>query len=128
MSIRSLRKYHTRRSSPFGGDGPNDDRVGDHHQWDVWSAFRSPAEYKKNTAQFVSEFGFQSPPSLATIHDFTNAEDRDIQSRTMRFHNKQIEGTERLIRFASGEVKIANRFDDVILQMQLVRRKRLRPV
>lgn len=114
------------RSSPFGGDGPNDERKGDHHQWEVWSYFKSPAEYKKNNARFVSEFGFQAPPSLAAIEDFTKTEDRDMQSPIMRFHNKQIEGTERLYRFASGEVKIAKNFDDVVLQMQLVQAKAIK--
>jgi beta-mannosidase len=114
------------RSSPFGGKLPNDETAGDHHQWDVWSGFKSPSEYKKNTARFVSEFGFQSPPSLATINRFTAPEDRDLQSSVMRLHNKQIEGTERLFRFAAGELKLSKKFENLVLQMQLIQAKAIK--
>lgn len=111
------------RSSPFGGRNPNSQSEGNHHQWEVWSAFKSPAEYRKNTARFVTEFGFQAPPSLATIDSFTEPMDCDMQSKIIRLHNKQIEGTERLYRFLSGEVKMAKDFKDVVSQMQLVQAK-----
>ncbi len=114
------------RSSPFGGSEPNSQSEGDHHQWEVWSSFRSPAEYLKNSAGFVSEFGFQAPPSLSAIRDFTKPTDRDMQSEVMRAHNKQVEGTERLFRFLSGEVKIARNFEDIVLQMQLVQAKAIK--
>lgn len=114
------------RSSPFGGESPNSQSEGDHHQWDIWSAYRSPSEYRQNVARFVSEFGFQAPPSLGTIESFTLPEDRDLQSPIMRAHNKQVEGTERLFRFLSGEVKVASDFEDTVLQMQLVQAKAIK--
>ena len=114
------------RSSPFGGEQPNSEHGGDHHQWEVWSAFKPPAEYAKNSARFVSEFGFQAPPSPYTIEKFTSDEDRDFQSPIMRAHNKQVEGTERLFRFLVGEVRPAKTFEDMVLQMQLVQAKAIK--
>ncbi|HQT92635.1 MAG TPA: glycoside hydrolase family 2 protein, partial [Candidatus Kryptobacter bacterium] len=114
------------RSSPFGGENPDSQSEGNHHQWEVWSAFKPPVEYLKNTARFVTEFGFQAPPSLATIREFTEPEDRHMQSEIMRLHNKQVEGTERLFRFLAGEVRIGKSFDDIVLQMQLVQAKAIK--
>jgi beta-mannosidase len=114
------------RSSPFGGETPNSQSSGNHHQWEVWSAFKPPSEYLNDTARFVTEFGFQAPPAIGTISDFTRPEDRNMQSKVMRHHNKQVEGTERLFRFLTGEVKIADDFEDVVLQMQLVQAKAIR--
>jgi len=114
------------RSSPFGGDDPDSQAQGNHHQWEVWSRFVSPREYLGNTARFVTEFGFQSPPSLSAIRKFTEPGDRDMQSNIMRSHNKQVEGTERLFRFLSGEVKMGKTFDIVVYQMQLVQAKAIR--
>ncbi len=114
------------RSSPFGGETPNSQSSGNHHQWEVWSAFKPPSEYLNDTARFVTEFGFQAPPTVGTINAFTRPEDRNMQSKVMRHHNKQVEGTERLFRFLTGEVKIADDFEDVVLQMQLVQAKAIR--
>ncbi|PIU45631.1 MAG: hypothetical protein COS95_02835 [Ignavibacteriales bacterium CG07_land_8_20_14_0_80_59_12] len=114
------------RSSPFGGDDPNSGREGNHHEWNVWSNFRSFREYETVEARFVTEFGFQAPPAIHTVREFTSPEDRDLQSRIMRHHNKQIEGTERLFRFLAGEVRLAHRVEDVILQMQLVQAEAIR--
>lgn len=114
------------RSSPFGGIDPDSQDEGNHHQWEVWSGFKPPSAYKNNRARFVTEFGFQSPPTLATIKEFTEVQDQDMQSRVMRLHNKQVEGTERLFRFAAGEVRIAGNFEDVVLQMQLVQAKAIK--
>ncbi|MGC8654449.1 MAG: glycoside hydrolase family 2 protein [Candidatus Kryptoniota bacterium] len=111
------------RSSPFGGDDPNSETEGNHHEWNIWSGYKSFREYEKVNPRFVTEFGFQAPPSLRTIDTFTLKTDRYIQSRVMRHHNKQLEGTERLFKFLSGEVRIASDFRQQILQMQLVQAK-----
>lgn len=111
------------RSSPYGGDDPNSETEGNHHEWNVWSGYRSFRDYEKVNARFVTEFGFQAPPSLSTINSFGLNKDRYIQSKVMRHHNKQVEGTERLFRFLSGEVRIAPDFRQQVLQMQLVQAK-----
>ncbi len=75
-----------RPSSPFGGPGhdQNNQRHGDVHDWTVWHGLpvfpesgpvppndRSPAgvaytRYAEDDGRFISEFGIQSSPSMAT--------------------------------------------------------------
>ncbi len=114
------------RSSPFGKGFPNDESNGNHHQWIVWSAWRDSGEYERNHARFVTEFGFQAPPNRRTFEGVTNAEDRDPQSEVMEHHNKQVEGTERLVRFQAAHFKLTNDFDQFIYQGQLVQAEALK--
>ena len=93
-------------SSPYGGEDPNSQSEGDRHSWDVWSGMKDYSEYLKDNGRFVSEFGFQSLPSMDTIAKFTAPEDRYPQSKVMEHHNKQVNGPERLVWFLSHHFKV----------------------
>jgi len=93
-------------SSPYGGEDPNSQSEGDRHSWDVWSGMKDHSEYLKDNGKFVSEFGFQSLPPMETIVKFTPLEDRYPQSKVVEHHNKQIEGSERLVWFLSHHFKV----------------------
>ncbi|KAM0231471.1 hypothetical protein ACHAPO_008581 [Fusarium lateritium] len=77
-------------SSPYGGESANDTTVGDTHCWDVWHGKMSPyQDYKAYTSRFISEFGFESAPSLSTLHRaITSRSERHAQSRTFDVHDK----------------------------------------
>ncbi len=94
------------RSSPFGTGFPNDESNGNHHQWQVWSAWKDFGVYEQDCARFVTEFGFQAPANLRTMEECTLPEDRHPQSAVMEHHNKQVEGPERLVRFISGHFRL----------------------
>ncbi|PVH86087.1 glycoside hydrolase family 2 protein [Cadophora sp. DSE1049] len=78
------------RSSPYGGQTSNDVTVGDTHIWDVWHGPMAPyQDYKAYTSRFVSEFGFESAPSIRTLHKaITNPRERHWQSLTFDAHDK----------------------------------------
>ncbi|KAH6719261.1 glycoside hydrolase family 2 protein [Leptodontidium sp. MPI-SDFR-AT-0119] len=78
------------RSSPYGGKTSNDVAVGDTHIWDVWHGPMAPyQDYKAYTSRFVSEFGFESAPSIRTLHKaITNPRERHWQSQTFDAHDK----------------------------------------
>ncbi len=99
--------------SPYGGDDPNSQSEGDRHNWEVWSMLRDYTEYLNDKGRFISEFGFQSAPSMETVKKFTLPEDRNPQSKVIEFHNKQPFGQERLWFFILVHFKLAvnlNRF------------------
>ncbi|KAG8670371.1 hypothetical protein FPOAC1_009779 [Fusarium poae] len=77
-------------SSPYGGSVSNDTTVGDTHCWDVWHGKLFPyQDYKAFTSRFISEFGFESAPSLNTLHRaITDPRERHAQSRTFDAHDK----------------------------------------
>ncbi|KAH8807308.1 glycoside hydrolase family 2 protein [Xylogone sp. PMI_703] len=79
------------RSSPYGGEeNANDPTIGDVHIWDIWHGPMAPYQnYKDFMGQFVSEFGFESAPSLHTITKaITDPRERFSQSRTWMSHDK----------------------------------------
>ncbi|MCK9688856.1 glycoside hydrolase family 2 protein [Scleromatobacter humisilvae] len=87
-----------RPSSPFGGANANSMRIGDEHNWTVWHGIppvpeetmigvirRTPetvayTRYAEDTARFVSEFGIQASPALATLERWTRPGSLDLGS------------------------------------------------
>ncbi|KAG9230710.1 glycoside hydrolase family 2 protein [Amylocarpus encephaloides] len=92
------------RSSPYGGSTSNDTTVGDTHIWDVWHGKMSPYQsYKTYTSRFVSEFGFESAPSLRVLHlAITQPSERHWQSLSFDAHDKG-PGHQRRYPMYSGE-------------------------
>lgn len=58
--------------SSYGGfKEPQSENAGDNHYWQVWHGNVPFTEYRKHFFRFLSEFGFQSFPSMKTIEQFT---------------------------------------------------------
>ena len=82
-------------SSPSADYEDTSDRFqsGDHHDWSVWHGRVPFADYEKNIARFVSEYGFQSFPEMRTVEAFTVPEDRtSIFTDVMLAHQKNTAG------------------------------------
>ena len=78
-------------SSPSSGGcflHPDCETDGDVHYWDVWHGRKPFTDYRKYKFRFCSEFGFQSFPSVKTIHSFTEPQDRNIFTKVMENHQK----------------------------------------
>lgn len=70
----------------------NNDQYGDAHSWDVWHGRAPFSNYAEQYPRFMSEYGFQSFPSMATIEQFTEPADRTLLSTVMLAHQKNSEG------------------------------------
>ncbi|HLP15033.1 MAG TPA: glycoside hydrolase family 2 protein [Bacteroidota bacterium] len=82
----STRYYHpTSPSAGFESQGPED---GDIHYWGVWHGKEPFEQYEAHIARFVSEYGFQSYPELASIEKFSESEDREFDSTVMLSHQR----------------------------------------
>ncbi len=114
------------RSSPFGKGFPNDESNGNHHQWEMWARWKDYKEYEKDTARFVTEFGFQAPPAMKTLESVAVFSDLDPQSRVLEYHNKLPEGTERLYRFQAGHINVGTDLADFIYKGQIVQAEALK--
>lgn len=106
-------------SSPYGGNKSNSDDAGDEHNWDIWSSWQDYDEYLNDRGKFISEFGFQSAPDPKTIDFFAKKEEKEIFSKVMLNHNKQIEGPERIMRFINGRFGIVKDFDSIVYLSQI---------
>ena len=108
------------QSSPFGNDDdPNSFGSGNNHQWDLWSRWIDYKKVTKDGSLFITEFGFQGPANKSTFEKYLSVENRKIQNKVFEFHNKQVEGPERLIKFLSGHLPLRTGWDDFIYLAQL---------
>jgi beta-mannosidase len=88
-------RFYT-RSSPSA----NDDKVlanhmnwGDMHYWGVWHAENPYEAYADNVSRFMSEYGFQSFPELASVARYTARDtDWNIESPVMLSHQRHPRG------------------------------------
>jgi beta-mannosidase len=76
-------------SSPSSGTGIPADLVnGDEHYWGVWWGKQPFETYATHLARFMSEYGFQSFPEIATVRKYAEPEDYDIFSEVMKSHQR----------------------------------------
>ena len=107
-------------SSPFSDeDDPNSVLSGNRHQWDLWSRWVDYKKVKSDESLFVTEFGFQSPANYETMLAVLPEDQRNPQSRIFEFHNKQVEGPERLFKFLSSHLPVKIELKDFIYLTQL---------
>ncbi|MCA1761222.1 MAG: glycoside hydrolase family 2 protein, partial [Bacteroidales bacterium] len=76
-------------SSPSSGTGIPADLVnGDEHYWGVWWGKAPFQTYATHLPRFMSEYGFQSFPEIATVRKYALPEDYDIFSEVMKSHQR----------------------------------------
>jgi len=86
--------------SPWSGSddvAPNADANGCVHVWDVWNQL-DLVRYRDHTPRFVSEFGWQAPPSVRTLEEFISADQLDRTSPGWASHQKAADGDLKLDR------------------------------
>ncbi|HZH59533.1 MAG TPA: glycoside hydrolase family 2 protein [Metabacillus sp.] len=110
-------------SSPSSGGGFNEPRnpnEGDMHYWEVWHGLKPFSEYEKFHFRFCSEFGFQSFPSMKTIHSFTEPEDRNIFSYIMEKHQKNGAANGKILFYLSENFLYPKDLDSLLFASQLL--------
>lgn len=76
-------------SSPISNWGKVEDFTkGDNHYWGVWHGMEWFEAFNTHIPRFMSEYGFQSFPSMETIRTFATKDDYDIFSNVMQSHQK----------------------------------------
>ncbi len=86
--------------SPYSGSfdiHPNDDDHGCKHIWDVWNQ-RDYTGYRDYVPRFVAEFGFQGPPTWATLTRAVHDEPLAADSPGVLSHQKATDGNLKLAR------------------------------
>ncbi len=107
-------------SSPFGFDkDPNSEASGNRHQWQIWSGWKDYEEVRNDESLFVTEFGFQGPADTDTFKSVLPANNRQIHDSLFEFHNKQVEGPERIIKFLSAHLPLVTDWESFIYLAQL---------
>ena len=76
---------------------PNGQRQGDTHYWDVWHKREPFTAYRNQYPRFMSEFGFQALPPLATIQTYAEKADWNMTSYIMEQHQKNASGNSLMV-------------------------------
>ncbi|MGQ9491302.1 MAG: beta-mannosidase [Anaerolineae bacterium] len=87
-------------SSPSSGTpfvDPNGQAQGDAHYWEVWHGRKPFTAYRDQYPRFMSEFGFQSLPPLATIRTYAAEPDWNMTSYIMEQHQKNPSGNSLIV-------------------------------
>jgi beta-mannosidase len=79
---------------------PNLAEHGTMHVWDVWNT-ADYSRYRDHVPRFVAEFGFQGPPTWATLTRAVHDEPLTPTSPAMLSHQKAIDGNDKLDRWVS---------------------------
>lgn len=114
-------------SSGGGFDEPQDENRGDVHYWDVWHGNKPFSEYRKFHFRYLSEFGFQSFPSMKTVETFTDDErDMNIFSYVMERHQRNGAANGKIMNYMQQTYRYPTDFDTAIYASQLLQADAIR--
>ena len=114
-----VNEYDTQRSywgsSPSSGLGVPADLVnGDEHYWGVWWGKEPFETYATHLARFMSEYGFQSFPEIASVEKYAAPEDYDIFSEVMKSHQRSSIGNGTIEYYMLKEYKKPKDFESFL--------------
>jgi beta-mannosidase len=100
--------------SPFSferGVHPNDPSNGTMHVWDVWNQ-KDYLVYGEYAPRFVSEFGFQGPPTWSTLNRAVHDTPPSVDGPGFIVHQKATDGTAKLERGLAAHLPLPTSFED----------------
>jgi len=108
-------------SSPRIGWGHNESMLeGDMHYWGVWWGKEPFEVYEEKVGRFMSEYGFQAFPPMATIYSFSMPDDLKLYSEVMLSHQKHPIGNELIETYMEREYHKPKDFESFVYVSQLV--------
>ncbi|MBO4704513.1 MAG: glycoside hydrolase family 2 protein [Spirochaetaceae bacterium] len=112
-------------SSPCSGDDDfadnwHSDGRGDMHYWSVWHEKKPFEAYYDITPRFVSEFGYQSLPSLSETRTFADEKtDFNITSPVFEFHQRSPGGNSIIFENFARYFRVPSTFRDMLYLSQV---------
>lgn len=106
--------------SPHGNRADfNNPSCGDAHAWSVWFGGQSFEAQRQWDFRFMSEFGFQSFPEPRSVAAFTEAEDRNLTSWIMDFHQRSGPGNQTIFKYLLDWFRMPTGFENTLWMTQL---------
>jgi beta-mannosidase len=98
--------------TPF--EDPNSQGQGDAHYWDVWHGRQPFTAYRDQYPRFMSEFGFQALPPLATIRTCADEADWNMTSYIMEQHQKNANGNGLIVAQMTDTFRLPKDFPSLV--------------
>ena len=92
----------------------NGQKQGDAHYWDVWHGRKPFTAYRDQYPRFMSEFGFQALPPLATIRAYAEEADWNMTSYIMERHQKNDSGNSLMVGQMLDTFRLPKDFDALV--------------
>jgi beta-mannosidase len=105
---------------------PNGTRAGDTHDWEVWHGDKPFKAYRQHNSRFVSEFGFQSLPCMATIRTFAEEADWNMTSYIMEHHQRNRAGNSKIITYLTDHFRMPKDFASLVYLTQVLQAEAVR--
>ncbi len=117
-------------ASPHSGEplfeNPNGEHAGDGHYWDVWHGRKPFTEYRKHVFRLMSEFGFESLPSIETTGTFTSPDEWNITSYVMERHQKNPAGNGLILHYLAEMFRAPSSHEAMIYLSQMLQAEAIR--
>ncbi len=114
-------------ATPYWPSSPSSGRGGDHHEWVVWHGLAPFSAYGCEVYRFVSEFGFESLPALATIAAFApDPADWNLGSPLLDHHQRCPSGNARILFYLAQQFRLPNDFGGLVYLSQVLQAEALR--
>ena len=117
-------------SSPSSGrplEEPIGGNRGDEHEWIVWHELAPFSAYGHETYRFVSEFGFESLPALATVAAFApDPADWNLGSPLLDHHQRCPTGNARILYYMAQQFRLPKDFPSLVYLSQVLHAEAMR--
>ena len=114
-------------SSPkYGRGNPKYQFEGDAHDWWVWHDGYPFEHFEDFVPRFMSEFGFQSFPSMDAMKFINHSKEIQIDTEGMRSHQKHHRGYELIDLYMERDYKVPENDEDYVYVSQLVQARGIR--
>lgn len=122
-----LQKYDLSRtywpSSPSVGWGHKESLTqGDSHYWGVWWGMEPFEMYQKKSGRFMSEYGFQSMPSVSTFKKVCPDTALSLNSSCLKLHQKHPKGYQTIQTYLERSYNTPKSFESYVYVSQLLQR------
>ena len=97
----------------------NSPNIGDSHFWEVWHRNKPFSAYRKFDSRFMSEFGYESFPSIKTIEEFCPHDQFNLFSPIMENHQKNSAGNKKILNYMEKRFSIPQKFENQVLLSQI---------
>ncbi len=101
------------------GDNWHSDNSGDMHFWSVWHERKNFEAYMSIKPRFVSEFGYESFPSIECINSFAEEKDFNFTSPVMEYHQRSPSGNSIILENFSRYFRFPQGFENMIYLSQV---------
>ena len=110
--------------NPF--EDPDSQKQGDAHYWDVWHERKPFTAYRDQYPRFMSEFGFQALPPLATIRTYADEADWNMTSYIMERHQKNASGNSLMVGQMLDTFKLPKDFTSLVYMSMVLQAEGIR--